>query len=155
MATNIPPHNLREIIEALLALLEGPQDRARDVDEAHQRPDFPTGGQLLNSKVELRQIYKEGAGTIRVRGEYKLEEKKKGNTDIVITSMPWAMTKADLVQKIADVIKHPEAAVPHGHPRRIDDRRPRHPRDQKDADPELVMAYLYKHTRCRRTSTST
>ena len=67
-------------------------------------PDFPTGGQLLNSKPELRAIYEAGQGAIRVRGEYKLEDKKRGGQDIVITSIPWAMTKADLVEKIAAVI---------------------------------------------------
>src|SRR5881396_2997931 len=104
MATNIPPHNLREIVDALIAL-----SKDRDIEHVSlmkhiNGPDFPTGGQMLNSKVELRQIYKEGAGTIRVRGEYKTEERKKGGTDIVITSIPYALTKADLVQKIADVI---------------------------------------------------
>src|SRR4029077_7733632 len=96
MATNIPPHNLREIVDALIAL-----SKDRDIEHVTlmkhiNGPDFPTGGQLLNSKVELRQIYKDGAGTIRVRGEYKLEDKKRGGTDIVITSIPYAMTKADL-----------------------------------------------------------
>src|SRR5215470_3364185 len=78
MATNIPPHNLKELVNALIALAEN-----RDLEHVQlmkhiEGPDFPTGGQLLNSKVELRQIYKEGQGAIRVRGEFKLEEKKKG-----------------------------------------------------------------------------
>ena len=146
MATNIPPHNLREITDALLAL-----SKDRDIDHVAlmkhiNGPDFPTGGQLLTSKVELRQIYKEGSGTLRVRGEYKLEEKKKGGADIVITSMPWAMTKADLVQKIADVII--ARKLPY-----LLDVRDESTTDvrivleiKKDADPELVMAYLYKNT---------
>src|SRR5216110_4101675 len=75
MATNIPPHNLREVVDALIAL-----SKDRDIEHVTLMkhivgPDFPTGGLMLNSKVELRQIYKEGAGTIRVRGEYKVEEK--------------------------------------------------------------------------------
>jgi DNA gyrase subunit A len=146
MATNIPPHNLKEIIEALIAL-----SKDRDIEHVTlmkyiNGPDFPTGGQLLNSKVELRQIYKEGAGTIRVRGEYKLEEKKRGGQDIVITSMPYAMTKADLVQKIADVII--SRKMPY-----LLDVRDESTTDvrivlelKKDADPNLVMGYLYKHT---------
>jgi len=146
MATNIPPHNLREIIEALLALSKDRKIEHVTLMKHINGPDFPTGGQLLNSKVELRQIYKEGAGTIRVRGEYKLEEKKKGNTDIVITSMPWAMTKADLVQKIADVINTRKLPYLTG----IHDESTTDVRVileiKKDADPELVMAYLYKHT---------
>src|SRR5689334_7313284 len=103
MATNIPPHNLKEIIDALLALSKDRKIEHVTLMKYINGPDFPTGGQLLNSKVELRQIYKEGAGAIRVRGEHKLEEKKRGGTDIVITSIPYAMSKADLVQKIADV----------------------------------------------------
>src|SRR5262245_35402074 len=108
MATNIPPHNLREITNALIALIDARADN-RDLDHVQLMkhiigPDFPTGGQLLNTKVELRQIYKDGQGTIRVRGEYKKEEKKRGGLDLVITSVPYALTKSDLVQKIADVI---------------------------------------------------
>jgi DNA gyrase subunit A len=146
MATNIPPHNLKEVINALIAL-------ADDADIPHvslmkhiQGPDFPTGGQMLNSKVELRQIYKEGSGTIRVRGEYKLEEKKRGGQDIVITSIPYAMSKADLVQKIADVIISRKMPF-------LLDVRDESTTDvrivmeiKKDADPALVMAYLYKQT---------
>jgi DNA gyrase subunit A len=146
MATNIPPHNLREIIEALIALSKDRKIEHVTLMKHINGPDFPTGGQLLNSKVELRQIYKDGSGTIRVRGEYKLEEKKRGGIDIVVTSMPWAMTKADLVQKIADVII--SRKLPY-----LLDVRDESTDDvrivleiKKDADPELVMAYLYKQT---------
>jgi len=146
MATNIPPHNLREITSALIALAEN-----RDIEHVQlmkhiDGPDFPTGGQMLNSKVELRQIYKDGQGTIRVRGEYKLEEKKKGGTDIVITSIPYAMTKSSLVEKIADVIISRKLPF-------LVDVRDESTTDvrivleiKKDADPELVMAYLFKNT---------
>jgi DNA gyrase subunit A len=149
MATNIPPHNLKEIIEALIAL-----SKDRDIEHVTlmkyiNGPDFPTGGQLLNSKVELRQIYKDGAGTIRVRGEYKLEGRShsgRGGQDIIITSIPYAMTKADLVQKIADVIISRKMPF-------LLDVRDESTTDvrivleiKKDADPNLVMGYLYKHT---------
>jgi DNA gyrase subunit A len=146
MATNIPPHNLKEITNALIALAEN-----RDLEHVQlmkhiDGPDFPTGGQLMNSKVELRQIYKDGQGTIRVRGEYKLEEKKRGGTDIVITSIPYAMTKSSLVEKIADVII--SRKLPY-----LTDVRDESTTDvrivleiKKEADPELVMAYLFKNT---------
>jgi DNA gyrase subunit A len=146
MATNIPPHNLREVTSALIALADN-----RDIDHVQlmkhiDGPDFPTGGQLLNSKVELRQIYKDGQGTIRVRGEYKLEDKKRGGTDIVITSIPYALSKADVVQKIAEVII--SRKLPY-----LLDVRDESTTDvrivleiKKDADPELVMAYLFKQT---------
>jgi len=150
MATNIPPHNLREITNALVAMIEA---RADNKELEHVQlmkhidgPDFPTGGLLLNNKVELRQIYKDGQGTIRVRGEYRLEEKKRGGTDIIITSVPYAMSKSDLVQKIAEVII--SRKLPY-----LLDVRDESTTDvrivleiKKDADPELVMAYLFKHT---------
>jgi DNA gyrase subunit A len=146
MATNVPPHNLRELTSALIALAEN-----RDLDHVQlmkhiDGPDFPTGGQLLNSKVELRQIYKDGQGTIRVRGEYKLETRKRGGTDIVITSIPYALTKGAVVEKIAEVII--SRKLPY-----LLDVRDESTTDvrivleiKRDADPELVMAYLFKHT---------
>jgi DNA gyrase subunit A len=146
MATNIPPHNLGEITSALIALADN-----RDLDHVQlmkhiKGPDFPTGGQLLNSKTELREIYKLGQGTIRVRGEYKREERKRGGTDIVITSIPYALTKRDVVEKIAEVIV--SRKLPY-----LLDVRDESTTDvrivleiKKDADPDLVMAYLFKHT---------
>jgi DNA gyrase subunit A len=146
MATNIPPHNLREVVDALIALSKDRNIEHVSLMKHINGPDFPTGGQMLNSKVELRQIYKEGGGTIRVRGEHKLEEKKRGGTDIVITSIPYAMTKSDLVEKIAEVIL--SRKLPY-----LLDVRDESTTDvrivletKKDADPNMVMAYLYKHT---------
>ena len=146
MATNIPPHNLREVVNALIALAQDRDIKHVTLMSHINGPDFPTGGQLLNSKVEIRQIYETGQGTIRVRGEYKLEEKKRGGTDIVITSIPYAMTKSSLVEKIAEVII--SRKLPY-----LLDVRDESTTDirivleiKKDVDPELVMAYLYKNT---------
>jgi DNA gyrase subunit A len=146
MATNIPPHNLREIVDATIAL-----SKDRKIDHvglmSHIKgPDFPTGGQLLNNKVELRQIYKDGAGALRVRGEYKLETQKRGGPDIVITSVPYMVSTSDLVTRIADVIISRKLPF-------LLDVRNESTSDvrivleiKKDADPELVMAYLFKNT---------
>jgi DNA gyrase subunit A len=146
MATNIPPHNLREVVNALIALADDPEIAHVSLMKHIQGPDFPTGGQILNSKVELRQIYEAGQGAIRVRGEYKLEERKRGGQDLVITSIPWMLTKADVVEKIAEVII--SRKMPH-----LLDVRDESTTDvrivleiKKDADPALVMAYLYKQT---------
>ncbi len=146
MATNIPPHNLREVTNAAIALAEDRELGIVALMKHLQGPDFPTGGQLLNSKVELRSIYETGQGAIRVRGEYKLEEKKRGGTDIVITSIPWGPTKASVVEKIAEVII--SRKLPY-----LLDVRDESTTDvrivleiKKDADPGLVMAYLYKQT---------
>ncbi len=146
MATNIPPHNLREITNALIALADDPNIKHVQLMSHIHGPDFPTGGQMMNSKVEVRQIYEEGSGTIRVRGEYKIEQKPRGQQDIVITSIPYAMTKASLVEKIAEVII--SRKLPY-----LTDVRDESTTDvrivleiKKDSDPELVMAYLYKNT---------
>jgi DNA gyrase subunit A len=146
MATNIPPHNLREVTAAAIALAEDPELPHASLMKYIQGPDFPTGGQLLNSKVELRQIYEHGQGAIRLRGEHKLEDKKKGGTDIVITSIPYGLTKADLVEKIAEVIISRKLPF-------LLDVRDESTTDvrivleiKRDADPAMVMAYLYKHT---------
>ncbi|MGE0400684.1 MAG: DNA topoisomerase (ATP-hydrolyzing) subunit A [Kofleriaceae bacterium] len=146
MATNIPPHNLREITNALIALADDPNIKHVQLMSHIHGPDFPTGGQMMNSKVEVRQIYEEGSGTIRVRGEYKVEQKPRGQQDIVITSIPYAMTKASLVEKIAEVII--SRKLPY-----LTDVRDESTTDvrivleiKKDSDPELVMAYLYKNT---------
>jgi DNA gyrase subunit A len=146
MATNIPPHNLREIVDALIAL-----SKDRDIEHVALMkhilgPDFPTGGQMLNSKVEIRQIYKEGAGAIRIRGEYKIEEKKKGNPQIVITSMPWAMNLSDLVTKIAAVVMERKLPFLLNVTNESTDDVRIVLELKKDTDPELVMAYLYKNT---------
>ncbi len=146
MATNIPPHNLGEVVKAAIALIDDRNLTTTNILKYIQGPDFPTGGQMLNSKVELRQIYDSGQGAIRVRGEYKIEEKKKGGEDVVVTSIPYAVTKSAIVERIADVI------IKRQLPQLLD------VRDEstddvrivleikKDADPALVMAYLYKHT---------
>ena len=146
MATNIPPHNLREVTAAAIALAEDPELTTVNLMKHIAGPDFPTGGQMLNSKVELRQIYESGQGAIRVRGEYKLEEKKRGGTDIIITSIPYALTKTDVVEKIAEVILSRKLPL-------LVDIRDESTTDvrivlelKKDADPTMVMAYLFKHT---------
>ncbi len=146
MATNIPPHNLGEVAAALVALCDKRDLTTHNLMTHIKGPDFPTGGQILNSKSELREIYEAGQGAIRVRGEYKLEEKKRGGTDLVITSIPWAMTKASLVEKIAEVILSRKLPF-------LLDVRDESTTDvrivleiKRDADPAVVMAYLYKHT---------
>ena len=146
MATNIPPHNLGEVVDAAIALIGDRNLHITNLMKFIQGPDFPTGGQILNTKPELREIYENGQGAIRVRGEYKLEEKKRGGTDIVITSIPWAMTKASLVEKIAEVILSRKLPF-------LLDVRDESTTDvrivmeiKRDADPAVVMAYLYKQT---------
>ncbi|NOK10982.1 DNA topoisomerase IV subunit A [Corallococcus exercitus] len=146
MATNIPPHHLGELVDALLALINDPELQTKDLLKWIKGPDFPTGGQILNDKKELREIYETGQGSVRIRGEYKLEELKRGGQMIVVTSIPYTVNKSTLVAKIGELVRERKLPL-------ITDVRDESTKDvrivlelKKDANPELVMAYLYKHT---------
>src|SRR5207248_2376736 len=109
-------------------------------------PDFPTGGEILNSRAELRAIYESGQGPVRLRGEYKLETLPRGKRQIVVTSIPYNVNKAALVESIAEHVI--SRRLPH-----VVDVRDESTDDvrivcelKSDAPPELAMAYLYKHT---------
>ncbi len=146
MATNIPPHNLGELCDALIDLIAHPKLETKDLLKHVKGPDFPTYGQILNSKKELREIYESGQGSIRLRGEYKLEERPRGGTNIIITSVPYAVNKGNLVARIGELVAERKLAP-------LTDVRDESTKDvrivleiKREADPELVMAYLYKHT---------
>jgi DNA gyrase subunit A len=146
MATSIPPHNLGEVLDACVALIDDPELPVRGLLKSIKGPDFPTGGQLLSSKKELAEIYENGQGSLKLRGEWKLEEPKRGGQIIVIHSIPYAVRRATLVEKIAEVIiakKLP--ALVDVRDESTDDTRVVLEL-KKDTDPQLVMAYLYKHT---------
>ena len=146
MATNIPPHHAGELVEACIALIGDRSLEVKDLLKSIRGPDFPTGGQLLNSKAELREIYQTGQGSLRVRGEWKLEELPRGGQQIVITSIPYAINKSTLVAKCGELVR--ERKIP-----LITDVRDESTKDvrivlelKRDASPELVMAFLFKHT---------
>jgi DNA gyrase subunit A len=146
MATNIPPHHLGELIDACVDLIAHPKLETKDLLKHIKGPDFPTGGQILNSKKEIKEIYETGQGSIRLRGEWKLEEKARGGQQIIITSVPYTANKSTLVSKIGDLVRERKLAP-------LTDVRDESTKDvrivleiKKEADPELVMAYLYKHT---------
>src|SRR5947208_5961420 len=146
MATNIPPHNLTELCDALIDLSRHKDLEVKDLLKHIKGPDFPTGGQILNSKSELRQIYETGQGSVRVRGEWKLEELARGGRLVVVTSIPYAVNKSNLVAKFGELVRERKLTP-------LVDVRDESTKDvrivleiKRDADPELVMAYLYKHT---------
>jgi DNA gyrase subunit A len=146
MATNIPPHNMKEVCDAAVALIDDKRLETKDLLKYVKGPDFPTGGQITNSKKELREIYETGQGGVRVRGEWKTEPEKRGGEKIVITSIPFGISKSTLVEKIADVIINKKLPL-------LLDVRDESTDDVRivlelkgDADAALVMAYLYKHT---------
>jgi DNA gyrase subunit A len=146
MATNIPPHNLDELCEALIELSKHKDLEVKDLVKFIKGPDFPTGGQILNSKAEIREIYQTGTGGIRIRGEYKTEDLPRGGKQIVVTSIPYAVNKSTLVTRIADVINERKLTPLVN----VIDESTKDVRIvleiKRDTDPELVMAYLYRHT---------
>jgi DNA gyrase subunit A len=145
MATNIPPHHLGEVVAALTALIDDPTLQTRDLLKHIKGPDFPTGGEILNTRAELRQIYETGQGPVRVRGQYALERGGRKQV-LVITSIPYTTNKATIVEEIAACItsrRLPQAVDVRDEStdviRIVVEMKP-------DAAPDSVMAYLFKHT---------
>ncbi|HEX6322808.1 MAG TPA: DNA topoisomerase IV subunit A, partial [Vicinamibacterales bacterium] len=146
MATSIPPHNLHEVCTALIKFIENPELTSVQLCKWVKGPDFPTGGQILNSQDELKQIYKTGQGAIRLRGTWEEGPSTRSGKTVYITSIPYATNKATLVERIAEVV------IARKLPPLLD------VKDvstddvrialelKKDADERMVMAYLYKHT---------
>ena len=146
MATSIPPHNFTEVVKALLALIDDPTLTGADLLKHIKGPDFPTGGEILTGKRELREIYEKGQGTIKLRGEWKVEALPRGKRQVVITSLPYTVNKAQLVEKIAEFVSNRKI------PQIVD------VRDESTDDirivlelkgntsDELAMAYLCRHT---------
>ncbi|MEQ1871280.1 MAG: DNA topoisomerase IV subunit A [Vicinamibacterales bacterium] len=150
MATNIPPHNLNEICTALIKLLDKLMVN-EDITSAQlaryvKGPDFPTGGQILNSPDELKEIYRTGSGSIRLRGTWDMGPETRTTKTIYIDSIPYTVNKSQLVERIADVVlsrKLPQLLD-------VKDLSTEDVRVaielKKDADEKMIMAYLFKHT---------
>jgi len=145
MATNMPPHNLGEIVDALLLLLERPAATLEEIMAVLPAPDFPTGG-LLASSEGVRDAYATGRGTLRIRGKAEPRE-RDGKDEIVITEIPYEVNKTSLLELIADLVKS----------RRLDgvtDLRDESDRDgtsivlelRRDVPAEIVLNRLYEHT---------
>ena len=146
MATNMPPHNLGEVIDAAIALISNRDTSIADLMKSLRGPDFPTGGEILNTRSEIREIYETGQGSIRLRGEYAVNTVSPGKSEILITSIPFAVDKATIVERIGELIltkKIPQLMD-------VRDESTTEVRIalecQKEADPHLAMAYLFKHT---------
>jgi DNA gyrase subunit A len=146
MATNIPPHNLREVVAALQALIDDPGLEVKALVKHVKGPDFPTGGEILNTKPELREIYETGQGPVKLRGTYTVETLPRGKRQVVVTSIPYAVNKSELIEAIAqEIIGRKLPLVVDVRDESTDDVRivlelkP-------DASAEAAMAYLYKHT---------
>ena len=146
MATNVPPHNLGEVCAALVKLLDDPDLSSIHLSRYVKGPDFPTGGQILNSTDELKEIYRTGSGTVRLRGTWAEGPVVRGGRRLYITSIPYAVNKATLVERIADVVLS-RALPPLVDVRDVSTDDVRIELElKKDADPKMVMAYLCKQT---------
>jgi DNA gyrase subunit A len=146
MATNIPPHNLGEICTALVKLLDNPDLSSVQLCRYVKGPDFPTGGQILNSPDELKQIYKTGSGTVRLRATWEEGSGTRGGRTLYITSIPYAVNKAALVERIADVVLT-RKLPPLLDVKDVSTDDVRIALEiKKDADPKMVMAYLFRNT---------
>jgi DNA gyrase subunit A len=148
MATSIPPHNLGEVIDACIALVNQEDLPVARLLAHIKGPDFPTGGQLHATRKELEAIYASGQGSLKLRGEWRTEgdDSTKKGTMIIVTSIPYGVERKVLVEKIAEVIIGKKLAS-------LLDVRDESTTEvrivlemKKGTDPQLVMAYLYKNT---------
>jgi DNA gyrase subunit A len=148
MATNIPPHNLREVIDALHALIDNPEMTWADLARFIPGPDFPTGGIIYGTRG-IYDAYETGRGVIRVRAKIEIEEDKKNQSEtIVVTELPYQVNKAKLVEAIADMIKHKQIEGIRYVRDESDRRGMRMVVALKKDVPGIVIAnQLYKHTR--------
>jgi DNA gyrase subunit A len=146
MATNIPPHNLGEICTALVKLLDNPDLSSAQLCRYVKGPDFPTGGQILNSPEELKEIYKTGSGTVRLRATWEEGSGARGGRTLYVTSIPYSVNKSALVERIADVVLS-RKLPPLLDVKDVSTDDVRIALEiKKDADPKMVMAYLFKNT---------
>jgi DNA gyrase subunit A len=151
MATNIPPHNLNEVCQALIKLLDNPDLTTLQLCRWVKGPDFPTGGHILNSPDELKEIYRTGSGSIRLRSTWEAGPTSRSEKKLYITSIPYAVNKSQLVEQIGDVVL--SRKMPHlVDVRDVSTDDVRIELDLKaGADDNLVMAYLFKHTSLQTT----
>jgi DNA gyrase subunit A len=147
MATNIPPHNLGEVARACVHLIENPETTTAQLMEKVKGPDFPLGGKVVTDRQTLRKIYEEGAGSIKVQGEWKLEEHGK-RKQIIVTSIPYGVVKGKLEEAIGEIIASRKVPQLFGLANESNDKEGlRIALDiRPEADPTMVMAYLFKHT---------
>src|SRR5687767_1493470 len=146
MATNVPPHNLGEICAALVKLLDNPDLSSVQLCRYVKGPDFPTGGQILNSADELKEIYRSGSGTIRLRATWEEGPSTRASQTLFVTSIPYATNKAGLVERIAEVVLS-RKLPPLLDVKDVSTDDVRIELElKKDGDPRMVMAYLFKNT---------
>lgn len=151
MATNIPPHNLNEVCEAVIELIDNKDATTEDLMKHIKGPDFPVGGIIYNHK-DIHHAYSTGKGGVLARGEAEIVEDKKGNFNIIISSIPYRVNKSDLIVKIADLVHDKKLEG-------IKDLRDESAKGdirvvvelKSGAQPQKVLNYIYKHTQLEET----
>ena len=151
MATNIPPHNLREVIDGVVCMIDNPECTVEDLMGHIKGPDFPTGGIILG-RSGIRSAYMTGRGRILVRARTEIEPMNNSRSRIVVTEIPYMVNKAKLVEKIAELCHQKQLEG-------ISDIRDESDRTgmrivielKKDVYPQVVLNYLYKHTQMQET----
>jgi len=151
MATNIPPHNLRELSDAIEHLIDSPEASVEDLTQYVKGPDFPTGGIIYNKK-DILAAYATGKGGVVLRGRADIKEDKGGGFKIVVSEIPYQVNKADLVEKIADLVKDKKIEGIRGLRDESDKDGVRIVIElKKDSYPKKVLNSLYKHTSLQTT----
>ncbi len=156
MATNIPPHNLREVIAAVVKIIDNQIEEGRETEMEEilsivKGPDFPTGGEILGTRG-IEEAYRTGRGKIRVRAITNIEPMENGKNRIIVTELPYMVNKARLIEKIAELVKDKKIVG-------ITDLRDESNRQgmricielRKDANPNVILNQLYKHTQMQDT----
>ena len=151
MATNIPPHNLGEVVDALVALINRPNLTIETLMKYIKGPDFPTGA-IIYGDEGIDEAYRTGRGRIVVRARANIESVKSGRENIIVTELPYQVNKANLIEKIAELVREKKIDG-------IQDVRDESDRDgmrmvielRRDAQPEVILNQLYKHTQMQTT----
>ena len=151
MATNIPPHNLNEVIDAVVTLLDNPDASIDDLMENITGPDFPTGAFIVGTKA-IDSAYRTGRGKVRLRAVAEIEESSRGRSKIIVTEIPYQVNKSKLIEKIADHVRNKKIEG-------IADLRDESDRDgmrivietKRDSNPNIILNNLYKYTQMQTT----
>lgn len=151
MATNIPPHNIVEVVDAVVAQIDDPEIEVSGLTQFIKGPDFPTGA-IIYGAAGIKEAYETGRGKITVRARANIEERKNGRFSLVVTEIPYQVNKSTLIEKIADLVRHKKIEG-------ISDLRDESDKDgirlvielKRDVVPEVVLNLLYKHTPMQET----
>ncbi len=151
MATNIPPHNLGEVIDGLIYLIQNPTATSEDLMQLVKGPDFPTAAKIMG-REGIRAAYSTGRGSIKVRAQASIEKLHTGKSAIIVTELPYMVNKAKLIEKIADLVKEKKIDAITGLRDESDRKGMRIVIElRRDAKPQVVLNQLYKHTQMQET----